>query len=310
MKKWLLYSIIGVSALAVGASAGVIYKRCIADPTVEVDGFNADYCKVDGDALIKKVNGLGSPANVVNSLRPYEIVNYACEMYKRAENSYSFGYGNALASVVNQYIHNLQIKNGNTYFEESVASSTMVGVAARFFQVEGKDTIEKYRIKKDGDEVLFEGASNYLDAPVTFTNEEFTQWYGRDIKSMFNHIIHELTVKEEKIETINGGYKVELELDPNTSPFNYKNQVMNISGNDKPMLKAPPTFKSVHLTYELDSNLMLKVNYVDEVYNSVAEMFPMPIETHNTLRYEFHINEYYKIPELNEYFVFPPFEEA
>jgi len=310
MKKWLLCSIIGASALVLGASAGVIYKRCIADPTVQVEGFSADYCKVDGPALIKKVESLGGSQNAVKSLKPYEIVNYACEKYKIAENCYSFGYGRATASVVDQRIHNLQIKNGNTYFEESVASSDMVGVAARMFQVDGKDNIDKYRIKTDGDEVLFDGPSKYLETPVKYTEKEFTDWYGRDLKTMFNHIIHELTVKEETIEEFNGGYKVELELDPNTAPYTYKYQVMNISGNDKPMLQSPPTFKSIHLTYELDSNLMLKVNYVDEIYNSVASMFPMPIETHNKLKYEFHINEFYKIPELNEYFVFPPFEEA
>ena len=310
MKTWVLLTIIGVSAVAVGASGGVIYKRCIAEPTIEVDGFSAEYCKVDGDALIKKVSGYGTPENAVKSMKPYEIVNFACESFKRAENCYSFGVGRALASVVDQKIHNLQIKNGSTYFEESVASSSMVGVAARFFQEKGKDKVEKYKIKAQGDEVLFDGPSKYLTNPETYTIKEFSNWYGRDLIGMFNHIIHELTVTKESIKNIDGGYQVELELDPNTAAYSYKNQVMNISGNDVPMLKAPPTFKSIHLTFMLDKNLMLKENLVDEVYYSVANAFPMPIETHNTIKYVFHYNEYYKIPSLEEYFEFPPFEEA
>ena len=114
MKNIFIISIVVGSALVVGAGCGAIYQKIIADPGQEIIGFNPDYCKPDFKALSDKVSKYSSKKEAAKSMRPYEVVNYAGELYKNCTNCFSYCYGLA-DTVVKQDIRNAQIKVGNEF---------------------------------------------------------------------------------------------------------------------------------------------------------------------------------------------------
>lgn len=297
MKPSVLYAIIGFSAIAIGAGAGVIYKRVIMDPKEEITGFNPEVCKADLDALTKEVKSYKSKKEAFEGMQPVDIANYALETYKNYENSVSVCSGMA-KTVVDQEIRNVQIKNGDTYFEESVSKSSMVGVGKRMLQKGTEGDVKLYDAKSanditiDADKVHTE----YKPSPETKTMAEYKKDYGRSLPEMFIYCIHKITIIPEKCskEALpNGDYKVVLELDPKMGGYNYRYQMQTISGLD-----ALPVFEYITLTFTLDSNLDVKTENIHEKYK--ATMMGISPDIENTIDTVFHPNKEYKIPELNE----------
>lgn len=294
MKSIVLYSIIGASALSVGAGAGVIYKRVIMDPTQNITGFNPDVCKADGDALIEQVKKAGSKKDAFDSMEPVDIGNYATEVYKRYENSVSFCYGVA-DTVVKQDIRNAQIKNGEKYFEEAISKSSMVGVGKRMYQ-EGIDGELSLYGEKSANDVTINGDTvhtNFKANPDKMTPAEYKILYGRTIPDMFIYCVHSLTVTNGTKEAISGGYKVTLELNPLMGGYQYRYQMQTISGLD-----ALPVFEYITLTYTLDENLDLKHIQAHEKYK--ATMMGISPDIENTLEYDFFPDVEWKIPNIDE----------
>lgn len=294
MKAIALYSIIGGSALLIGAGAGVVYKRVVLEPEQNIVGFNPDICKPDGEKLINDIESVGDFKSAVNKFEPVDIANYATEKYKTYENSVSFCFGTA-ETVVSQQIRNAQIKNGDQYFEEAISKSSMVGIGKRMYQQGLDGTLHLYNEKGAGD-VAIDGDyvhTAFNSSPQDMTPEEYKVLFGRTIPDMFIYCVHQITVIDGSVETLaNGGYKVKLELDPIMGGYNYRFQMQTISGLD-----SLPTFEYIKLTYTLDSTLNLKHITCDEKYKATMGM---TVDIANILEYDFFPNQYWKIPELNE----------
>ena len=292
MKSLILYSIIGASALAVGAGGGIVYKRVIQKPTQNITGFNPEVCKPNAEELFAKVNKVG-PKIAVSTLEPVDIANYATEKYKTYENSVSFCKGLA-STIVSQEIRNAQIKNGSTYFEESVSKSSMVGIGKRMIQ-EGIDgPVKMYNEKSAGDVTIDELKvhTNFKDKAEDFTSEKYKEAYGRTLNDMFIYCVHSITVKNGSVTPEGDGYKVVLDLDPIMGGYQYRYQMLNISGLD-----ALPIFNFITITYTLDSNLDLVHIQAHEAYR--AKM-GVEVEIENTLEYDFFPNVKWEIPQINE----------
>ena len=127
-KTIIIYSSIVLGALVLGVVGGFVIKRATGQVIVDYGDFNPDDYKADASSLLSSYN-----ANPKKSFTPAELVNIGLEKYRRCENSYSLGVGNA-ETIVTQTIRNAQIKNYDIYFEESISRSSFVPLANRSIQ--------------------------------------------------------------------------------------------------------------------------------------------------------------------------------
>ena len=296
MKKAILYSIIGASALVVGASAGIIYKRVISPANENIVGFNPELCKPNAEELFEKVRKAGSPKAATQKLEPFEIVNYSFEMYKQLEHSVSFCKGLA-DTTVQQYIRSGQIRNGNTFFEEQISKSSMVGVGKRMIQ-EGLEGDTKLYSETSGGDVVVDDTnaySKYSPDPQVLTLEKYKEAWGRNLPDMAIYLIAKSTVEDQKLESDGDGYKVTLKLQPTKGAYNYRYQMKTISE-----MSDFPTFSLLDLTYWLDADLnIVKMN---ERSTFVAKIMGISPTVNNNLDYYYFSGKDWKIPELNEKF--------
>ena len=294
MKSIILYSIIGASALSVGAGAGVVYKRCIAEPTENIVGFNPEACKPNATELFKAVEKAGSIKAATEKLQPFEIVNYAFEKYKQCENSVSFCSGLA-DTAVKQYIWSAQIKRGSTYFEEQISKSSMVGVAKRMLQDGELENTKVWNETGSGDVIADEkdAYASYKSTPDSYTFNEYKEAWGRNLPDMAIYLIATSTVEKQELVKDGDGYKVTLSLQPTKGAYNYRYQMKTISD-----LAAYPTFSLLDLTYWLDGELnMVKMN---EHSKFTATMVGISAGVENNLNYHYFPGKELKIPEITE----------
>lgn len=306
MKKVAVYSIIIASAIAVGATAGIVIKRFVVAPDQTIIGFNADACKPDGDALIKKFNAAKNPRN---ELEPYELVLYSQEMYKRAENSVSYCYGlaNAVAVGLNvvQDIRSAQVKIGNKFYEEQVSKSSQVAVSKRMY-LEGKESNTRLYKEKDGGkyvEITQERTTSQYEPQKDCTPQQYKELYGRELPDMFIYIIHSTTVDSQKITDIEGGYQIDLTLKPAQGGYNYRYQMVSVSD-----LEGLPVFQAISLCYKLSSDYGLKSMTSDEQF--IATKMGFNADTHNQLEYRYFQGKEYQIPDLDQDFDYKTLKEA
>ncbi len=294
MKTAVLLSIIGGSALVVGAGAGVIYKRCIVEPVENIVGFNPEACKPNADELFKAVEKAGSVKAATEQLQPFEIVNYSFEKYKQNEYSVSFCTGLA-DTAVKQYIRSVQIKRNNSYFEEQISKSSMVGVAKRMLQEGELEDTKVFNETGSGD-VIVDGNdahATFKSEPVVYKYNEYKEAWGRNLPDMAIYLIATSTVEKQELVKDGDGYKVTLSLQPTKGAYNYRYQMKTISD-----LATYPTFSLLDLTYWLDENLnIVKMN---EHSKFTATMVGVSAGVENDLMYYYFPGKEMKFPELAE----------
>ena len=294
MKTLVLYSIIGASALAVGAGGGVAYKRCILKPTENIIGFNPEACKPNADELFKAVEKAGSPKAATEKLQPFEIANYAFEKYKQCE--YSVSYCSGMANtLVEQFIWSAQIKRNNNYFEEQVSKSNMVGVAKRMLQ-EGESSNTKVWNETGSGDVIADANDAYAKFKPEADNysfDEYKEAWGRNLPDMAIYLIATSTIDKQELVKDGDGYKVTLSLNPVKGGYNYRYQMKTISN-----LAAFPSFSLLDLTYWLDADLnIVKMN---EHSKFTAQMVGVAADVENDIMYHYFPGKEMKFPELNE----------
>lgn len=283
MKTAFVYiSIVGTS-LAVGVAGGIVAKRVMGGETIIYEG-DASSMTFDVDTAYEKY--LSYTGNdIKNDFTPAEIVNIGLENYRRCDNSYSITKGVA-STMVTQSIRNYQIKNGSSYFEESISMSSMVKLANRMYQ-EGKDgNITLYK-----GSAISEEEGSYTADGAEYSQTDYKNYLGKTLDEMFIYIITDSTILESEIDD-NNGYVISLKLDIEKSIIFYQYQMKNISGLDK-----YPKFKDVNLTFTFDKNLMLEHLYVDETYSATMGV---TVDIHNMLDTYYFPNQTLKIPNLNE----------
>lgn len=205
-------------------------------------------------------DGSDSGSDYSKIYEPYEMVNIAIEKYKSESFYCAVAVGQTDASIVTQTIKALHIKNDSRYFEESI-SNGIVSIYDRMWE-EGNETKTRW-----GDN------SDYASTEEkSMSNDEYVKLMGRKVSDLSSYTINANTVllnesKSGKANTsarrINGGYIVELELDPDTAVENYKTQMQTISS-----LWEKPTFSYCHLTFRLDDSLHLLSSTSYEKYHA------------------------------------------
>ena len=305
-KNWWIYPVVVACAVAVGASVGVVIKRFVVDPEQEIIGFNPNACKPDAEALFKKFNKSSDPKS---DLRPYELVLYAQEQYKRAENSTSYCYGmaNAVAVGLNveQYVRSAQVRSGNNYYEEQVSKSSQVACSKRMYINDGSDKTILYKEKEKGKYIQIDDniTTSQYELQKECTPSEYKELYGRELPDMFIYIIHQITVETENLKEVDNGYEIELVLKPAQGGYNYRYQMVSVSD-----LEGMPSFKSIKLTYLLSKDFVLKELTADEQF--VAAKMGFNADTHNVLNYKYFQGKTYKIPKIDEDFDYKTLKEG
>ena len=286
-KTVLTYILIVGIAGGVGATTGIIGKRILGQEEIDYSGFNPEEFKMDSVELLKTY--YKDPAKTVKESTPAALVNIGLEKYRQNDNNYSVTIGTA-ETIVSQTIRNYQIKNGNTYFEESISNSSMVKLANRVIQ----DGVNAPIVLYKGSAVSATEGS-YPETGESFEKSAYKERLGKTLDEMFIYLISDKTTisdgsKVEKLST--GDIKVTLNLNPDISTFFYKFQMKNISGLDR-----FPSFEYVKLTYTFASNMDIKHCKVDEKYSA---SMGVTVNITNGFDIYYHPNEYIKIPNYNE----------
>ena len=293
-RNLITYLIIGASCLVVGGTAGIVAKRLLGQEVVDDSGFNPEKYNVDSAALLKRYeNYTGTTPE--REFTQSELVNIALEKYRRSENSYSVGIGLAIAKSVGitvvQEIRSAQVKNGDSYFEESASKSDMVPCAYRFYQEGADGEVDSY----EGSDVAKDATyATYTNTPKHYTHDGYKKAWGKTLDEMFIYIVSGKTVmSSEPLERNGSDYVITLNLNVDTSTYYYKYQMVTISG-----LSSRPVFTLEKLKYVLTKDLELKQLTCEEEYS--ASMAGISAQTTATLNYYYFPNYEIKIPELNE----------
>ena len=249
--------------------------------------------QVDAKAIVERVEAYNGPKDKTEEFSASEILNYSLEKFRSCENCCSFTYGVA-DTIVKQDIRGCSIKNGDKYFEESVSKSSMVSLANRMFQ-EGKSTnVSLYSANKGTIEISDTSPqAEYSESNLTaYTADEYKSTYGKTLDEMFIYIISEETVLNPSTQKVDGGYIIDIDLHTDWGTANYKKQMVSVSDLD-----AKPKFDSVHLTFTLDNDLMLKKMSVDEKYTARKIV---DASINGKLDIYYFPEKYIEIPEVGE----------
>ena len=289
-KNLITYLIIGGSCLAIGATAGIVGKKVLGQEIVDESGFDPESFKANVDEIYSRyLNYTGS--NYSKDFSASELVNIALEKYRRCEYCASVGIGYANASPGgNQTVRNAQIKNGDTYFEESI-SLGIVGVAERSIQV-GKDGPVNLYMTDNKPDISPESA-NYPSTPSELAHDAYKAKWGKTLDEMFIHIISKKTILDSDVSKSGNEYTVTLNLNVDTSTYYYKSQMVTISN-----LNSRPVFSKEKLIYTLSSNLDLIHMRSEEEYKATAMGFTASINS--AIEYYYYPNVEKNIPEITE----------
>lgn len=292
MKKRWIYTIIVSSALVVGITSGALVKYFGTSENVIYEESFASELKVDYDKVYEKVSSYDGEKNLFDVFSVSDVINYSMEKYIRCENCYSFKYGTAINSFVNQEIRCAQIKNGNEYFEESISKSDRVSCGNRTFQTNRKGDVDLYTADPDSIVITDTQVSAEYGDKQTFTSDEIVKKCGKPLDETLFYIISERTIKKSDVSSKEDGYVVVLTLDADLSTYFHKLQMQSISN-----LEKLPVFSSVAITFELDNDFYPTHMFVNEDY--VATLV-MEARTHSELEVFFYPNQIIDIPDLQE----------
>ena len=244
------------SAIVAGLATGFVLLKVLKPDSVQyvVDG--GEY-EMDAEAALKKYNASKGKGNFHTALTPEEIISVGYSKFAAEEANYSVGVGYTQAAMVKQSITTRTVKLDGRFFEES-NSDGMINIHDRMFQ-EGEKTTKYWGASPDY-------ASN---APITVDNATYKVEMGRNVSDPLSYVVSPATLIESSpvgdpangAYKEDGGYRVEVNLDPVTSVYKYQCQMQSISS-----LKLKPEFEYVHLTVYLDEDLNLKKMESHEKY--------------------------------------------
>lgn len=305
-KKAIVFvSCLSVVAIALGVGAGFLMHSFLnSGVSVDYDNTDAnDYIENDPSLLNAYRNVKNSGGDYVSaySKKPYKVANIAYALFSAHKNTFAQGVGSGTAILgifnVNQQIRSTIIKQGSSYFEESLSASSVVQLADRMYQ---GTSVKVYRGKVDSSNV--EAPRAFGDA-IEYTRSEYKSMMGKTLDIPCIYIISKKTTYVNSTapsgtptsfaKNDDGTYSLELELHPRTSVLNYVKQMKSISN-----LYDEPSFKYVHLSFKLDEDLNLLTMTSHEFYFARTQK-NIGSNVEGVLKTVFKTDGNYAIPELN-----------
>lgn len=294
-RKVITSVVVGVLAIGLGAGAGFAGYKLFGQKNTASYEYDANALTDDiAIAQDKLAAAKKSGTPLETALRPYEMVNLAFANLSALPSNKSVGIGVADAGVSKQDIQSIQIKNGDSYFEES-NSVGIVNLFDRMYQ--NGDTITCYwGTKKDYS----------ADTPTDYSLDDYIELMGRKVSDPCSYIVSSKTCwfKEENNKSGKGVssitkdgdiYRVECELNNQKGVTNYVRQMKNISG-----LTGYPVFDYCHLSFQISEDLM-PIQYTSyEHYTATKASIPVPTPITGEMTVWFSTDGEYPIPSLTD----------
>ena len=245
--------LIGAVLAGGGVGTGLIVANILKPPVVT---YLVDNVEIDYDGIRQRYEAASKKGDL-SSLSPTDAAQMAYLLFADEEQNYSIGVGESVASIVTQKISSRSVKDKGRAFEES-NSEGIVNLHDRMF-MEGSTVTTHWG----------EG-TDYGNHPAkSYTLEEYTEMMGKTPDKSLVYVVAPETLSEKNLSgdpatglsKVDGGFKIELELDPATGVTNYVKQMKSISN-----LKRYPTFDYCHLTIYTDEKLNLKRSETHEKY--------------------------------------------
>ena len=285
-----------ITPISLGVVAGIVFTKFFVAKKVDYSDVDANSLYINMDTvLLKYEDSKKTNTPVDEALTSYELVNLAYHNYESHENSRSFTIGSAVAAIVNQSIRGCSIREGNSYFEESLSKSNMVGVATRMYQKE--DTSINLHIGDPLDSTTADWGNQHYE----YTFDEFKEKFGKTPSTSLIYIVSKKTVINgtDKVEKTDDGYKISMSLNPKKSVVNYVKQMQAISN-----LADYPAFSEVNLTFHIGNDLLIKQLDIHESYYALKEA-NLGADTTADVSVYYEVDGGFKIPSINETVTYP-----
>jgi len=260
-KKKIITTAIAVCiCIGIGAAGGYVVNKFFLGPAVKVDSASLDSNKYDADIdtiMQKYTNAKNGGTDYSTTLTPDEMVNVGYKLFSNYENSASYSYGIANAAIVEQTIRAASIRNGDTYFEESISKSSFVSVAARMYQDESG--VRLFR----GSNGQTEKATWDETKITNYTLDDFAFDFGKTPSTPLIYIVSSKTVNsnKSKCEKTSSGYDIHLDFKASVAVINYVKQMKSISD-----LGEFPSFYTLSIDFKLDNNCLITYMKSSESY--------------------------------------------
>ncbi len=243
VKNTVITGIVITSGIAAGLAVGIVLGKMLSTKAYDFNSPIDTGLEMDYDALMQRYN----EDQNVDSYKPHEVANIAWLKYAAEEHTHSVTHCNVTAAIVKQKVCSHDVRDGDRWFSESVFYSSMKKGGFRFYQ-DGQN-VYRYTASNPKENCTADWNEDTL---YGYTKAEFEDAWGKTLDRPIIYVISDQTVKEETIETKDGNWVIDLELDPSKSTVRYARQMVSMSN-----LETPPTFSLVHLTFTVDTNFNL-----------------------------------------------------
>jgi hypothetical protein len=300
VSKIALISVLCAAAVGSGIYTGFFLHNLFNSDSTDYTNVDANNLADDNAAVMAKYQNLastGSATDYTSHFKSYQAANIAFSLFLNQEHTFSQGIGIADATVTKQEIRSTMIRNGSSYFEESLSYSSFVNLADRMYQ-SGESVNQYLGTCVDGDVEK----AKFNTTGTDYTLDEYRNRMGRLVSDNFIYVVSSKTTLNGEVSGGSGvetsftkneeGYTIELELNPIKSVVNYVTQMQTISS-----LAKKPTFYYVHLTLVLDAKLGLQSLTSHEKYIATTGVISSAIV--GTMRTVYQTDQNFEIPELN-----------
>ena len=244
IKNVVITGIVITSGIAGGLAVGIILGKMLSTKAYVFDapidtGLEADY-----EGLMQRYNENSDIAN----FKPNEVVNISWLKFASEEHTHSVAHCNVTAAIVKQKVCSHDVRDGNRWYSESVFYSSIKKGGFRFYQ--NDNGVSQFKATNPKENCT---ATWSADTQYDYTKQEFEEKWGKTVDRPLIYVISDKTNKKKKMETKDGKYIIELDLDPKKSTGRYSRQMIAMSN-----LEQPPSFDFINLKFTIDSNYNLE----------------------------------------------------
>lgn len=258
----LSYALVGIFALGFGYVAGNFYfANYMNKPNYNFNTAELKYTDAEKEEIYNRIS-----TKAIATQNPIEIIAGAEYLLSQQQKYIGNVVGSVKPSISSaQTVRGVKGRDGNHFYVENY-SKGILPIAEKYDYYSDTDTALVYRVEGKGVSI---DSANFKDTPTwTFNKESFSEEYGISPTGMIiPYIISPQTVISgtETIESVGDGkYRVSMQLLKDKSVVEYVKQVKHMSG-----FSDYPNFKSVRVSFVLDSSYrILSVRY-DETYSVI-----------------------------------------
>ena len=280
-------SIICLLGILTGFFVGSYYVNNIMETNFEFEYTEAEFIvsAVSISKIEAKANG-----NTPLALTATENFVLAEQRLKNAQTVKVISNGQ-VNTIVSQTVFAQTYFDGTKYLTEQISSSSMAKVAKRAVYDTTTGVVSRYQ-----GNVIDATTAEWNSEPTNMTYDEYTALCGVRIDGFISYIVsNKTTINKTEVTEItldNGqkGYSFSLELEPNYSVMNYREQMKEMSG------MGYPTFTSVKLNVVIDSNWNFVTIQNEESYSIKA--FGIKAECKGTMTQVYTYNEPVTLPTI------------